>query len=84
MTKEENIAEITEGLKELLEDATVPRNIKENIEKIIKILKEEGEISIKVNKALNYLDEIADDVNMQPYTRTQIWNIVSLLEKISA
>lgn len=84
MTKEKNINEITMELKDILEDATVPRNVKENIEKIIKTLEEEGEISIKVNKALNYLDEIADDVNMQSYTRTQIWNIVSLLEKITA
>ena len=42
-----------------------------------------SEISIKISKALNDLDEIADDVNLQPYTRTQIWNVVSILEKIN-
>ena len=28
------------------------------------------------------VDEIVNDNNMQQYTRTQIWNLVSLLEKI--
>ena len=71
-------------LKELLEDSAVPKNVREKIETVIKTLEEDGDESLKVNKALNDLDEVADDVNMQPYTRTQIWNIVSMLEKISS
>jgi uncharacterized protein (UPF0147 family) len=53
------------------------------IQNIIKNLSEDTEITIKISKALNDLDEIADDVNLQPYTRTQIWNVVSVLEKIN-
>jgi len=34
------------------------------------------------NKALDELDELVSDNNIQQYTRTQIWNVVSLLEKI--
>ena len=29
------------------------------------------------------IDEISDDVNLQAYTRTQLWNIVSMLEMAS-
>ena len=46
----------------------------------MKALQEDKEISIKINKALDELDEIGDDANMEPYTRSQIWNLVSALE----
>ena len=81
---EKDIEKVIAELRELLEDNTVPKNIKENIDGVIKTLEKKGDIFMHVNKALNELDEIADDTNMQPYTRTQIWNIVSMLEKLSA
>ena len=61
----------------------IPKNIKIKIKSIINILKGDIELSIKINKALNELDEISNDANLEPYTRTQIWNIVSILEKIN-
>ncbi len=79
---EENMKNIIDSLKELQEDNTVPKNVKSKIEEVIKTLKEESEVSMRVNKALNVLDELSDDTNMQAYTRTQIWNIVSALEMI--
>lgn len=75
------IKDIIEALSKLLEDTTVPKNIKIKIENTIKALKE-NDVSMGVDKALQELDEIADDVNIQPYTRTQIWAIVSMLEKV--
>jgi uncharacterized protein (UPF0147 family) len=60
----------------------VPRNVKSKVEQVLKILNENTEVSIRVNKALNELEEIANDSNMQTYTRTQLWNIISLLEKV--
>ncbi|MFC1768860.1 UPF0147 family protein [Nanoarchaeota archaeon] len=77
----EEIDEIVDIISELENDATVPRNVKEKFSKIIGILKSNEELSIKVNKALNEMDDISDDTNIQPYTRTQLWNIVSTLEK---
>ena len=74
---------VIETLAELGEDTTVPKNVRLKIQRIIKNLKGDIEISIKISKALNDLDEIANDVNLQPYTRTQIWNVVSVLEKIN-
>lgn len=69
-------------LSEVLEDNTVPKNVKIKIQEIIAALKEDTEVSLRINKALNYLDEISDDNNIQSYTRTQIWNIASLLESM--
>lgn len=81
---DERVQNIVEALQELTSDNTVPRNIKSKIDGIITILKENNgeDMSIKVNKALSELDDISDDTNMQAYTRTQIWNIVSMLEMI--
>ncbi len=80
--EDERIQSIIEVLGELEQDNTVPRNIKIKIGEVIKILKQDEELSIKINKALSELDEVSDDSNMQPYTRTQIWNVVSALEMI--
>ena len=70
-------------LSELKDDSTVPKNVRLKIEGVIEVLREKTETHIKVSKALNELEEIADDINLQAYTRTQVWNIISLLEKIN-
>ena len=84
MSEESNLKEIIEVITELCDDSTVPRNIKSKFQEIITYLKDTNETSIKVNKALHNLDEIGDDTNLQPYIRTQIWNIVSMLEKVAS
>ena len=76
------VDEVITGLSEIQEDSTVPKNVRAKIELIINALREDTETPIKVNKALNVLDELASDVNLQAYTRTQIWNIMSVLEKL--
>ena len=73
---------VVTNLGEIQDDVTVPRNVRTKIELVIGTLKGDIELSIKVNKTLNELDEISNDVNLQPYTRTQIWNAISLLEKL--
>ena len=77
-----NMDEIVEALNSLSDDPSVPKNVKSAIMRIIVILKDKVDDSIKVNKALHELDEVNNDPNLQPYTRTQIWNIVSMLEKL--
>ena len=76
------IGGVVKSLNDIQEDTTVPRNVRTKIEAIISTLKEETELPIKINKTLNELDEIANDVNLQSYTRTQIWNVMSALEKL--
>ena len=79
----DQIRDIVDAIEELLEDNTVPKNVKKKLELISVALKEDGEdISIRINKALSELDELSDDTNLESFTRTQIWNIASMLESI--
>ncbi len=80
--RDEQLQEIIEAVNMLQEDSSVPRNIKEKMKSLIAILQENSDTSMKVDKALQELDDVADDANLQAFTRTQIWNIVSMLEKI--
>lgn len=83
------MAEISDDIKSVIEsiegiqaDATMPKNIKGKFTEIINILKGNEEKSIRISKALDKIEEIADDSNLHPYTRTQIWNISSMLEAL--
>ena len=80
---QENIGGIEPALEELRDDTTVPKNVRLKIEKVIEVLNNKMERSIKVSKVLNELEDVADDVNLQSYTRTQVWNVISVLEKIN-
>lgn len=81
---EDKLSGVIEALEELKEDTTVQRNIKTKISNIIETLNQEEELSIRINKALDELDEISNDNNLHSYTRTQVWNIVSMLEMIQS
>ncbi|MFP4423977.1 MAG: UPF0147 family protein [Candidatus Woesearchaeota archaeon] len=80
--KMSDLANIIEFLHELEDDNTIPRNVKTKITSVIQILEDEGDQGMNINRALDELEKISNDTNMQPFTRTQIWNIVSLLENI--
>ncbi|MBI4017218.1 MAG: UPF0147 family protein [Candidatus Aenigmarchaeota archaeon] len=71
-------------LKELEADTQIPKNIKLRLGQTIKTLEQNSEISIKVSRALSELEDLTEDANMQPFTRTQLFNIVSMLEMASS
>jgi len=79
-----DIEPIVKLLTQILEDRTVPRNIRAAAEEAKKELTERTENSwdIRLSSAISILDEIINDPNMPMYTRTQIWNIVSMLEAV--
>lgn len=79
---DEKIQGIIEALDELIEESTIPKNVKVKILATKAALNEKRDISLRVNKALNELEELTDDINLDSYTRTQLWNISSMLEMI--
>ena len=70
-------------LQQVAEDRSVPRNIREKILESVETLKKEDmALELRINTVTSTLDEVANDPNIPMYTRTQIWNIVSMLESI--
>ncbi|MFH0832342.1 MAG: UPF0147 family protein [Candidatus Aenigmatarchaeota archaeon] len=71
-------------LDEINEDRTVPRNVRNSIQ-IAKsdLNNDKMDSKIKINNAISILDEVSNDPNIPAYTRTQIWNIVSMLETMN-
>ena len=68
-------------LGQIKDDRTVPRNIRTAVERALDYLQEgEEDIIIRISSAISVLDDISNDPNMPMYTRTQIWNLVSILE----
>ncbi|MBI2545224.1 MAG: UPF0147 family protein [Candidatus Aenigmarchaeota archaeon] len=69
-------------LDEIINDRTVPKNIRSSAEASKNYLIGDGESwEMKISTAIHTLDEIINDPNMPIYARTKIWNVVSALEQ---
>ena len=76
----ENVIPIIE---QIVNDRSVPRNIRTKCEDSIRILKDDKQdAAIRSSTVISTLDDISNDPNIPTYTRTQIWNIVSALESM--
>ncbi|HLD38944.1 MAG TPA: UPF0147 family protein [archaeon] len=71
---------ISKLLDEINDDRTVPRNIRNMVQEAKDNLNGKQELAVRINAAISLLDEVSNDTNIPTYTRTQIWNIVSMLE----
>lgn len=70
-------------LSMISEDRTTPRNIRRVAKNALDMLGDESmTIAVRAANVVSILDDISQDPNMPPYSRTRIWNIVSLLEII--
>jgi hypothetical protein len=80
---DETITQIKQQIDLLLNDNSVPRNVKAALEEAKKALSQEGnEYSQKSSTATYKIDEVSNDINLPPYARTVIWNILSMLESV--
>ena len=80
---EEIIRECVGVLERIMNDDSVPRNIRRGASDVKKILlKTDDAIAIRAATGINILDELSNDPNIPLHTRTLVWNIVSNLETI--
>jgi len=80
---QEKIRQAIEILNRVSEDTTTPRNIRRAAKQAADILqKRDLTPAVSAANAVSILDEISQDPNMPPYTRTTIWQVVTLLEAI--
>jgi uncharacterized protein (UPF0147 family) len=66
------------------QDNSVPKKVRTTIKEAITSLQEPDGKSheVKIDQVLQQLGDLSDDPNLPPYTRTQIWNVVSVLESV--
>jgi len=70
-------------LNRVSEDNTTPRNIRRTAKQASDLLLDEGtSLAARAANAIDILDQISQDPNMPMYTRTRIWNVISVLEGI--
>ena len=70
-------------LNRVAEDNTTPRNIRRTAKQASDMLLKEGlSLAARAANAIDVLDQISQDPNMPMYTRTRIWNVISILEGI--
>ena len=69
-------------IEQIVNDRTVPRNIRARCQESIEILKDGGDVAIRISTVISNMDEVSNDPNIPMYTRTQVWNIVSILESM--
>lgn len=75
--------EVSEILNYIMENNTVPRNIRRAAEESNNILMNEDEDeTIRASSVIVILDDISNDPNIPVHARTLIWEILSKLESL--
>ncbi len=74
------LKEALELLEELCEDESLPKNIRSVCAESKKVLGSDEEIGLRIDSAVHILNSLAENSNISVYARTQLWNIISLLE----
>ncbi|HIH09203.1 MAG TPA: hypothetical protein HA254_00880 [Candidatus Diapherotrites archaeon] len=87
MKADKELSELIEYTVELMDsimdDTTVPRNIRKATEDARnKITGDSAQLNVNISNAIYLMEDISNDINMPAHTRTEIWTIISELESI--
>lgn len=79
----DTFSEVSEILKHITENSSVPSNIRRAADESNTILKnKEEDEALKVSAVILILDEVSNDPNIPIHARTLIWEVLSKLESI--
>jgi hypothetical protein len=78
----EDIKAVLELMEAVLNDNSVPRNIRAAVDEAREKVQGNEEKTVAISTAIYKLDDISNDINMPSHTRTEIWSIISELEAI--
>ncbi len=82
--KDAIIKECTSVLGQIIEDGSVPKNIRRAAEGARMILFDTSVSPvIRAASAMSILNEVSNDLNIPLHARTLIWGIASQLERVS-
>jgi uncharacterized protein len=78
----EMIAQITARMDMLVNDTSVPKNVRTAVSEAKSKLNAKGEYVVRISSAIYNIDGVSNDINLPPQARTILWNILSMLEAI--
>jgi uncharacterized protein (UPF0147 family) len=79
----EKIKQVANVLGRIVDDSSVPRNIRRSAEEAkTLLLNEDEDVGIRVSSAIYLLEEMSNDRNLPIHARTIVWNVASELETI--
>lgn len=77
----DEIQSVIEVLEELASDNTVPKSVRAKISVSLQTLKNPAQdVSMRINKVQDEIEQISGDSNLPNYVRTQLMNISGMLE----
>ena len=80
---EKTIDTCIQMLQQIMEDTTIPRNIRRVADETRGVLMDTSKgLGLRAATAISMIDEISNDPNMPVHARTRIWELVSQLETV--
>jgi len=76
------VAEITKRMEMLMNDTSVPKNVRGAIGEAKGHLNTSESYTVRISSAIYSIDAISNDINLPPQARTAVWGILSMLESI--
>ena len=76
-----SVKEVLEYVEMIESDFETSSNVKQMMRTVKNILNDKSfDLPIKVDKCISILEELQDDPNIETFTRTNLWNLMSSLE----
>jgi uncharacterized protein len=76
------VMEVVNMINSVLEDGSIPKNIRGVLSGARNRLVSNEELVVKVSAAIYLIEPVSEDVNLPSHARTQIWGIMGALESI--
>ncbi|MDI6856066.1 MAG: UPF0147 family protein [Candidatus Thermoplasmatota archaeon] len=83
MTMEETLQEVMPALEQLIEDFTIPKNIRKVFSEVKEILlNTKNPLDVRSATANLKFEELVNDPNLPMHARTALWGVMSKLETV--
>ena len=81
---EDVLKAVIDTLDRIIQDDSVPRNVRRIASEIKNdLINNKENIAVKAATAISTLEDLSSDPNLPMHVRTLIWNLSSLLEKLT-
>lgn len=81
---EDKVQQIVRLMAGVADDPSIPRNVRRAVADAKAQLESKEDISVRVSGAVYTIEQVSEDINMPMHARTQIWTILSALERLDA